>query len=123
MASDGLFGFLLGYRAKKSCILRWCTTMSDYGAKSKKQERFTCDKSDEPEDESDGEDGTTPGSRKSVEREVGDEWKAFESTTPLVGYPAIEVVWDWYSSKDIVEVDGKKSSSSSGFASSEGIEV
>ena len=62
-------------------------------------------------------------STKKLEREVGDEWKTFESTTPLVGYPAIEVVRDWYSSKDMVEVDGTKSSSSSGVASSEGIEV
>ena len=63
-------------------------------AKSKKQERFTCDKSDEPEDEADGEDGMTLVSTKKLEREVGDEWKTFESIIPLAGYPVIEVVRD-----------------------------
>ena len=59
----------------------------------------------------------TLGSTKNVVREIGDEWKAVTSPTPLVGYPAIEAVRDWYSSKDIVEVDGEESNSSSGFAS------
>ena len=64
-----------------------------------------------------------PVSTKNVVREVGDEWKTFASKTPLVGYPAIEVVGDWYSSKDSVVVDGEKSSSSSGFSGLECIEV
>ena len=46
--------------------------------------------------------------------ETGDGLKTSASTTPLAADRTIEVVRNWYSSKDIVEVDGEKSSSSSG---------
>ena len=62
-------------------------------------------------------------STRKVGYETGDEQKASASTTPLEVDPVTEAIRNWYSSKDIVEVDGVKSSSSSGLAGIEGTEA